>query len=138
MQSHAAPATTTLYRTMVPDEDGRPRVGVKGSMLGVRPGVDIKPDAAGEVAPEQGGMSVTPNDPTLLPRHLRPEALGGHGRLPVFAIDAGLLAPGDLVFRPDPNSPKKHGFVEPAVRMSLSHYQTALAATRPCWKEYSP
>jgi hypothetical protein len=38
-----------------------------------------------------------------------------------------------LLFRPDPEKPTKHGFIEPAARMPGGEYQAALAATRDRW-----
>jgi hypothetical protein len=118
------------------DETGRPRCGSQGSLLGVRPGVDIIPDASNLVDRGTGGMSVTPDDPARLPPHARPQRLGGLGRLPIFGLETDRL--GELLaYRPDPVAPNRHGFVEPSKRMSFDDYQAALAATRCDWREVS-
>jgi hypothetical protein len=41
----------------------------------------------------------------------------------------------DLTYRPDPERPDRHGFVEPRERMAFGEYQAALAATLPDWRE---
>jgi hypothetical protein len=94
--------------------------------------VDIVPDERGQVRPESGGMSVTPDDPALLPVHLRPKTLGGQGKLPVFRIHVAALG-ALLAYRADPTRPDRHGFVEPIRVMLLDAYQAALAATPPRW-----
>jgi hypothetical protein len=38
-----------------------------------------------------------------------------------------------LLFRPDPEKPDTHGFVEPAATMPAGDYRQALAATRDQW-----
>jgi hypothetical protein len=103
-------------------------------MLGVRPGIDVRPDAHGQVHPG-GGMSVTPEDPKRLPLHLRPEALGGLGRLPVFHIDVGILG-GCLKYVPSARKPTHHGQIEPAAPVPLATFQNELCATSGSWTEW--
>jgi hypothetical protein len=129
----AAKPTTKLFRAFKTQPNGQPLCGAAGSMLGVRPGVDITPDGSGQVQPVTGGMSVTPGDPVYLPPFLRPASLGGHGTLPVFALDSNALGE-KLTYRPDPAKPTKHGFVEPAIAMLLTAYSAALAETAAAWK----
>jgi len=86
---------------MLKDETGGPVVGVLDNMLGARVGVDVRPDAAGNVQPAQGGISVTPEDPSRLPPHLRPIRLGGQCGLPLFKIDDGSLGRA-LAYLPSP------------------------------------
>lgn len=116
------------------DVAGKPLCGDESNMLGVRPGIDLRPDATGHVVGGQGGLSVTPDDPMRLPPHVRPPRFGGKGKLPVFEIPAGSLG-GALSYRPDPERPERHGFVEPGAPMHLSEYQSALASTQPGWQE---
>jgi hypothetical protein len=116
------------------DESGRPRCGAQGNLLGARPRVDIYPDAANNVTDGAGGMSVTPDDPAHLPPHVRPQRLGGIGKLPVFELETVRLGE-KLTYRPDPERPDRHGFVEPRELMSFGEYQAALAFTQPDWKE---
>ncbi|HEX4477781.1 MAG TPA: hypothetical protein VH142_21985 [Polyangiaceae bacterium] len=127
-------AAATLYRAMRKDGTGKPLCGAEGNMLGVRPGVDITADHRGIVKRGGGGLSVTPDDLTKLPPHVRPARLGGKGKLPVFGIPAAGLR-GELAYRPDPARPDRHGFIEPAGDMMLSEYQSALAATQDAWGE---
>ena len=86
----------------------------------------------GMVQPGTGGMSVTPDDARNLPRHRRPVELGGAGKDPVFAIEAADLGE-RLLFRPDPDNPNEHGFVEPAAEVGVEPYQNALCDTGPRW-----
>ena len=102
-------------------------------MLGARVPVDIESDVEGNVHPNTGGVSVSPDSALNLPFFLRPIALGGKGGLPLFSIHSQELGRA-LCYRPDPKRPKKHGFVEPAVPMALASYQQELAATSPRWK----
>ena len=82
-------------------------------MLGVRPGVDIPVDYTGLVASGQGGLSVTPDELARLPPHVRPARFGGKGKLPVFELSVRSLGE-RLAWRPDPDRPDRHGFVEPS------------------------
>ncbi len=116
------------------DETGRPLRGAESNMLGVRPGADIHPDASSGVSGGRGGLSVTPDDPRLLPPHVRPPRFGGRGKLPVFALPMDCLGT-SLAYRPDPERPERHGFVEPGELMDLGEYQAALGATQPSWRE---
>jgi hypothetical protein len=38
-----------------------------------------------------------------------------------------------LVFRPDPLAPDKHGLIEPEMSMSSADYEAAITATRDRW-----
>lgn len=122
-----------IFRVMQTDGTDRPLCGTGNCQLGARVGTDIRVDIHGQVHPRTGGISVTPNDPKLLPPHLRPERFGGIGRLPLFQLDETQLGP-SLCYRPDPKRPDVHGFVEPGTMMILSFYQAALAATAQDWR----
>jgi hypothetical protein len=124
-----------VFRAMRKDSCGLPMLGDGGNMLGVRPFVDILADAEGSVQGGGGGLSVTPDDPTRLPRHVRPARLGGVGKLPVFEIPVAALGT-TLRYRADSGHPDRHGFIEPAESMTLPQYQSALAATQSDWKEF--
>ncbi|MGH7436528.1 MAG: hypothetical protein ACRENE_12715 [Polyangiaceae bacterium] len=126
-------ADVPLYRTFVTDEKDRPKIGIEDFMLGARVPIDIKPDRDGMVRPGIGGMSVTPNDPSGLPPHLRPISLaGGQSTLPVFVIGASDLGP-SLRFQRAKRHPERHGYVEPAMAMKLEAYQNALGSTVSEW-----
>jgi hypothetical protein len=133
----AAKTTIKLFRAFKTGTDGRPLCGDAGTKLGIRPGKDITADADGLVQPLSGGMSVTPEDMTFLPPFARPTSLGGHGELPVFAIESSALGE-KLSYRPDPKKPTNHGFIEPALAMLLAAYSTALAQTGRAWKKVYP
>lgn len=127
------PADIPLFRTFVTDDKNLPKIGVENFMLGARVPIDIKPDAAGMVHPGKGGMSVTPNDPSRLPPHLRPVNLpGGQSTLPVFFIASSKLG-ATLRFQPATRHPERHGFVEPAMATKLEAYQNALGDTVTYW-----
>jgi hypothetical protein len=127
------PAATTadiqLYRAMQIEDDGNPRIGP--NHLGFRIGTDIHPDDNGNVRPETGGMSVTPNDPIDLPFHRRPIALGGTSKWPVWWINERKLT-ANLRYRPEPYK-TTHGFVEPSDLMSIVNYQGAIEGTALSW-----
>jgi hypothetical protein len=131
---------------MLADGDG-PRVGPASLALGVRVPPDENADVAvgadGMAEPRTGGMSVAPAWRLLpvhrIPRRLRakfPRAAGKNGivlwRTGDGPFTEGPFADG-LFFRPDPEKPTRHGFVEPAVQMPVDEYQVALGATRDRW-----
>ena len=114
--------------------DGKPLCGSVANELGVRPGVDISPDSTGQVQPATGGLSTTPDDPGLLPPHVRPPNLGGKGKLSIFVLDVADMDQ-HLVARRDPKNPRKHAFVEPSVAMALGTLQELLCGSRGAWQE---
>lgn len=122
-----------LFRAMKPGDDRRPICGPRGNELGVRPDRDIPVDEEGLVGPMSGGLSTTPDDLTKLPPHVRPEAFGGTGRLPLYVIRLSQL--GSLVARPDPERPGKHVLIEPPRSMKLEELQSMLCATRLSWDD---
>jgi hypothetical protein len=101
--------------------------------LGVRPAIDIPVAEDGSVVGGHGGMSVAPGSPANLPAHRRPPAHGGTGKDPVWEIEVMDLGD-ELVYREDPLMPGVHGFIEPARRMMLEEYESALLATRRAWR----
>lgn len=136
-----------IYRAMLADGD-RPKVGSSAMALGVRVPPDKHPDIAvgvhGMVEPQTGGMSVAPAWRLLplhrIPRRLRakfPRAAGKNESF-LWRMGDGPFIEGPfsahLFFRPDPEKPNKHGFLEPAVTMPADNYQAALAITRDQWE----
>ncbi len=104
---------------------------------------DIDVGADGRVEPRTGGMSVAPAW-RLLPVHRIPRRLrsrfpraAGKNHFSLWRMGEGPFTEGPfadrLLFRPDPEKPDQHGFVEPEARMSAGEYQAALAATRDQW-----
>lgn len=78
-------------------------------------------------------MSVSPPPLANLPEHRRPPEFGGYGRDPVYEFDIGEL-PSELLYRPDSKDPARHGFIEPAQRMTFESYQRAIHETRGLWR----
>jgi hypothetical protein len=122
-----------LYRSMKATSMGRPAMGRTARTLGVRPGTDIPVTEDGSVEGGLGGMSVAPESPQNLPAHRRPPDRGGTGKDPVWELDVADLGD-DLVYREDPLMPGEHGFVEPARRMTLRDYESALLVTGGTWR----
>lgn len=110
-----------------------PKTGETSSTLGVREGYDVDPDEEGLVRPDEGGLSVTPDDWGHLPGRRIPRELGGTGRQILFALDTEKLGP-RLRFRRDPDNPVGHGFIEPARTMSFEEYRAAIHATAALWE----
>lgn len=123
----------TIVRGMRGTYDGLPKPGITVRDLGVKPGKDIPVLGDGSVLPRTGGMSVTPNDPRLLPEFRLPRSLGGTSKDPVWAMNTADLPP-SLAYRADPDNPLRHGFVEPSSRMSFDDFQSALASTQSLWR----
>lgn len=115
------------------EADGAPRIGPSSRALGARPGIDVPALASNDVVlTGQGGISVSPLDPSNLPMHRRPRSLGGRGDDPVWSIEVSDLGP-ELCYRPDPDNPSRHGFIEPSGPTTLQEFQDALASTRQRW-----
>ncbi len=127
-----APQAGYLFRSMKRDSDDLPLVEQSARGLGVRSPGDIDADpGTGMVHPNDGGMSVTPDDPAGLQAHRKPRACGGTSPDSLFAIPlATLQAAAGLAYRRD-NS--RHGTVMPKSDMQLSQYRQYLAATRASW-----
>ena len=130
------------YRAMKKDADDLPTVEPSGRGLGVRPRIDLPVEEDGQVGPGTGGMSVSPGSIWFLPPHRRPRRLGqgstGRDEDVVFTVQRGRLDGHGLGFRPDPNRPLQHGFVEPMERVPWSRYEQALTSTRPDWSNGEP
>ena len=119
-----------LYRAMRKDgktpEIGPNQLGVRtqGKYADIRPGVD------GTVKPDNGGMSVVPDDPMQMKRHHRPASLLGTGRKPVWSISSARIV-NLLAIRQDT---PKHWLIEPSLSMQLQTFSDALADTAPFWQ----
>jgi len=131
-----------MYRSMKKDESGRPELGRSSRTLGVRVSAvgaipeagqakfDVYPDADSYVAPGRG-MSVAMDHPANLPKHRKPQSLGGESRDPLFGIHLGAIRNTLHVNIDRP----PHALIEPATRCALAVYERALAATRSSWEE---
>ena len=125
------------FRAMTPDIDGLPLVGRSARRLSVRVPQDVTPNAAGDVLPGTGGMSVAPDSVWNLPHHRRPRGLERGSTGPsqdyVFSIAPRSLEGHGLVARPDPAAHMVHAFVEPTRPVPLDAFERALTATRSNW-----
>jgi len=135
-----------MYRSMKIASDHRPMTGSGSCILGVRTPLDIAPDDKANVSGGRGGMSVDASvehiDIQFLPRRLHKSghvagAIGNNslhiwliGEGPFF--DTAVTEALNLRLKPDDS---EHGFVEPAIPMSLDNYQSSLAATRDDWRD---
>ena len=117
-------------------ENGLPLVDRSATGLGVRvpddPNADL-PVTWGRVDPGTGGMSVTVDDPKLLPRHRRPPWLdGGTSDYPLFRLPESALSLG-LKLVPQ-GSPLRHAEVQPTRPMSIIKYERLLEETQRAWE----
>lgn len=131
--------TVLLYRAMKKsDIDNLPVIGHNsGAELGVRDD-DIPVDDLGNVKPNNGGFSVTADDPDDLPDHRKPKNMGGTGKNPVFYIASNSLN-NKLSFVMDTSltAERNHSFIEPKIEMSMEDYRDEICKTRNDWKLYS-
>jgi hypothetical protein len=127
-----------VLRAMKVDEDGFPKPGWSGARtLVARCSIDIPlGQDDGFVAPRMGGVSVSPPPPENLPPSRLPRDayshLGGKGKDPIWELETDNL-PRELTYRPDPDSPDTHGFIEPTWVMSFADYLSAAHDTRSQW-----
>ena len=124
-----------LYRAMIEDVDGKPKVGRSARELGVRAGDKAPHNDVDAISPNDvvfpiKGLSVSPDDPMNLEKHRRPVSLGGIGKDPVWVIDEIDLGP-DLIFVHDSLT---HGYIAPRVPMTLAQYEKALELLRDRWR----
>jgi hypothetical protein len=76
--------------------------------------------------------SVSPPPPENLPPYRRPPEFGGTSKDSIWELETDEL-PEKLVYRPDPDDPDGHGFIEPSREMSFQEYQQAIHSTRELW-----
>ena len=130
-----------VFRVMRKEEhDNLPLVAP--SSLGVRPGTDIDVDEENNVQVNGKGMSVAPNWRNInhkrIPKRLRHIVAGAMGSNNTFCFryGEGPFVQGEfadgLTLVPDSAD---HGNIAPAQKVSLSAYESDLAATRGDWKE---
>ncbi|MBL9171189.1 MAG: RHS repeat-associated core domain-containing protein [Verrucomicrobiales bacterium] len=126
-----------LYRGMsgqsMPDllPDGETQVG---SYLGIRP-KDIENVRDGMVMPTDQGLSVTPNNPSLM----HPFILGkiANGKARVWGIYEGLVDP-RLTVRPDPKDLEGHAFIGVSAPMPVAEFKRRIYETQPLWSPLTP
>ncbi|EDN70661.1 conserved hypothetical protein [Beggiatoa sp. PS] len=117
-----------LYRAMKKDHSlDKPKIGNSARELGVRVTgefLDIKL-VKGNILPDDGGLSVSPESPENLPAHRRK-------RDPIWEIHSEILLNLGLQYIED--KPGKHGLIKPLRKMSLSEYEEALFQTQQYWE----
>ncbi len=131
-----------IYRAMVEDVDGMPKLGPAALTLGIRRGKDVVPDTAGLVhrphfrPGEPKGLSCAPTIPEL-PHFSLPVEWGGTNRkTSVWKIEASDLGL-DLVAGEDtePGATNRHISIGPSRTMRYDVYVTAIEATRARWRK---
>jgi hypothetical protein len=125
-----------LYRTMKIDPtDGKPLVGKRRNMLGVRPTdpTNTNPRRKFDVDAVIGSDPVLPRTKQGLSVSTAPGGLFPDEDEAVWEIDDGELLPD---FLPTPHNPPHH-ILEPTGVMTLDEYQAALVATRGLWVRVS-
>ena len=128
-----------LFRAMQPDpRDGKPLVGTRRGMLGVRSAdpTDLppqKPDMPGAASGSDfvypgrcEGMSTNTVRATIVPKRVEV----------VWMIDASLLTGWNLASEIDPQN-SEHVIITPGGEMTLDEFQTALRLTRDAWVRVS-
>lgn len=136
-----------VYRAMKRNAvDNLPVVGSSStSELGVRPGIDINVDAAGDVVLDANGMSVAPGwrelDFTRIPKRLRPFVPGATGSNNTYCFTTGsgpfrdgAVANGLRLILDQGQPPIKHGVIAPVQVVPLAQYQADLENTRDSWQ----
>ena len=126
--------------------DGLPVVGAASSSeLGVRPGIDVTVDVAGNVVLDTSGMSVAPGwrelDFTRIPRrlhHIVPGATGANSTSCFTSgsgpFQNGVVANGLELILDQGQAPITHGVIAPVQVVPLVQYQTDLENTRATWQ----
>ena len=119
-----------LYRKFRVDADGKPIVGTKFGMLGVRPTdpnnrkkrADVKAVNGSDLVRRGGGGLSVYTDPTAI--------LIQAADLVLCEIDTADLPPGLL----ETAASKPHYLIEPSQQMTLDEYQELLADTQDLWQ----
>jgi len=146
MTESTAPASRTLYRTMLDDGSSRPRLADDANSLGVRfdPKVsdsrDLELESDGKTwVPKQTpeGMSIQINDPRSAPPHRRPKALRGIAKGDLWEIDE-VCVPALLMVVPDGrrmNAQHGHAVLEAKKSCTIHEYKQAIAQSQPAWRK---
>ena len=131
-----------MFRTMLKDDNDRPKVGQGFCQLGARP-KEIDLDAQNNATPTDKGMSVAPEWRLLsifvLPKRLDPR---GRCKLPVHCFRRGKAPFQQMAFGtnlelvPDPpvHGVVSHGIVRPEQSVPVADHQKNLADTREEWE----
>lgn len=119
-----------LFRVMKIDADGRPVVGTRRNMLGVRPTDpnNTDPKRLFDVTAANDADTVAPGEG--LSTSMVPMAQRVQTGEALFVVETADLPP---ILAPNPDRPP-HCLLEPARPMTLDEYQQALADTRDLWQ----
>jgi hypothetical protein len=131
-----------IYRAMVEDDDGMPKLGQAAIRLGIRRGKDIIPDAAGLVHrpgfhhDEPNGLSCAPTIRELPHFSLPVEWGGANRKTSVWKIEASDLGP-DLAAGEDtePGATDRHISIGPSRTIPYDEYVKVIEATRTGWRK---
>jgi hypothetical protein len=144
MTESTAPASRTLYRTMLDDGSSRPRLADDANSLGVRfdPKASVVRDLDldGETwVPKKDpqGMSIQINDPMSAPVHRRPKALRGIAKGDLWDLDE-VCVPALLRIVPDGrrmDAQHGHAVLEATRRCTIHEYKQALEQSQPAWRK---
>jgi len=146
MTESNAPASRTLYRTMLEDGSSRPRLADDANSLGVRfdPKVSgvldlvLEPDGKTwmpKPAPE--GLSIQINDPWSAPVHRRPKALRGTAKGDLWDLDE-VCVPSLLRVVPDGrrmDAQQGHAVLEATQSCTIHQYKQAIAQSQTAWRK---
>jgi hypothetical protein len=134
------PSPEGIYRAMA-EENGMPKLGASATMLGVRVGKDIAPDANNAVhrpafrPGEKNGLSCAATIESLPPFSLPVEWGGLNTRTVVWKIEDADL-PVELVAKDDSRPGRnRHISIGPGATMDYNDFERAIEATRPLWKK---
>lgn len=118
-----------LFRVMKVDADGKPRVGIKGYMLGVRPSdpTNTHPRRRPDVAAVNPTDTVSPGEG--LSTSIDPGVLTAGSGEGLFEVDTADLGP---ALHENPDHPP-HCLLQPTAPMTLGAFQRALEDTRDSW-----
>jgi hypothetical protein len=113
------------------DSDGKPLVGVRRNMLGVRP-----TDPNNTNRSRRFDVAATSDTETVFPGEglstsIDPKYLGTAKDEAAFEIDTDDLPP---ELAPNPDHPP-HCLIEPSAAMTLGEFQRALEESRDIWKQ---
>lgn len=132
-----------VFRVMK-ESDGKPAIGDRRNMLGVRPPGSSRPDvdvcSAGNVTLNDKGLSVTPSNDTgfcRIPRRLKKSAdrgAVGSDQERIWSMGTGSFTRGRIAANLHlAVGATSHGTICPSIVMALPVFQQALASTQSQW-----
>jgi hypothetical protein len=130
-----------IYRAMIEEEDGMPRLGVTATTLGVRIGKDIDPDLVGFVhrpafrPGEKNGLSCSRMIGSL-PRFALPLEWGGLNlKTAVWRIELADIGPELAVGYDAVPGCNQHISIGPGVTLPFDEFARAIERTRSKWQK---